>query len=394
MITKSQKVLLMAVKAALFGTKPSYPVDTNWDEVVKEAKAQTVLGIISPVIPVHDESVEQGKATYMRILYEQDKLIKLFDEHNIPCVILKGSAAAIYYPKPYLRAMGDVDILVPRYIFNKAAKLMEENGYIYTFGKEEGGKLVKNSRHFEYVKNGINFELHHHFSSSGFDLDDILENAVSRREYRELSGYTFPVLPDAENGLVLLGHINQHLKNNALGLRQIIDWEMYFNFVMNKRVWKEQFVPLANEAGLLSLAVNVTQMCEINLGLSNRIKWKKRNDTLTSELLNVVLTDGNFGKREISSTTYERNIYKTVTRIKSRGIYTFFKTIGLRKCKLCKKYPIIEPLAFLYGFLQCSYYGLIAVFKVNNVKKQVDEGRHRIELYRKIGIKTKNNIQK
>ena len=216
MITKSQKVLLMAIKAALFGTKPSYPADTDWNEVVKEAKAQTVLGIISPVIPVHDESVEQGKATYMRILYEQDKLIKLFDEHNIPCVILKGSAAAIYYPKPYLRTMGDVDILVPRNKFYEAAKLMETQEYEYTFGKEEGGKLVINGRHFEYVKNGIDFELHHHFSSSGFDMDDILEKAISQRVYRELNGYIIPMLPDIENGLVLIGHLLQHLKKILL----------------------------------------------------------------------------------------------------------------------------------------------------------------------------------
>ena len=111
MITKAQEALLEAIKAALFDTEPNYPDGVDWDEVIREAKAQTVLGLISPVIPVQNESlmeaVESQKVAYMRILYEQDKLVKLLDEHQIPCVILKGCAAAVYYSKPYLRARAE-----------------------------------------------------------------------------------------------------------------------------------------------------------------------------------------------------------------------------------------------------------------------------------------------
>ena len=37
---------------------------------------------------------------------------QLFENNNIPLVILKGTAAAMYYPKPQLRTMGDIDFLV------------------------------------------------------------------------------------------------------------------------------------------------------------------------------------------------------------------------------------------------------------------------------------------
>ena len=107
MIEQSQKLLLEAIKASLFCIPFSYPDDTDWDSVIKEAKDQAIMGLISPVIPVHDESSDQGKASYMRLLHEQDKLLKLLEVNSIPCVILKGCAAAIYYYKPYLRSMGD-----------------------------------------------------------------------------------------------------------------------------------------------------------------------------------------------------------------------------------------------------------------------------------------------
>ena len=224
MINKAQKNLLGSLKLSLFDITPSNTDDVDWNEVAEEAKAQTVMGLISPVVPIHDESADQGRARYMQLLYEQDKLVKLLDNNNVPCVILKGCAAAVYYPKPYLRAMGDVDFLVPRNKFNDAVYLMEANGYIYDHGKDDSGNLREDERHIAYSKNGIMFELHHHFSSSGFDIDDILEDAIGKREYRLLNGYKVPMLPDLENGLVLLGHIHQHIKFDNIGLRQIIDW--------------------------------------------------------------------------------------------------------------------------------------------------------------------------
>ena len=75
MIEQSQQVLLEAIKASLYGSPPDYPPDTDWDTVVEEAKTQTVMALISPVIPIQDECSEQCKAAYMRLLYEQDKLL-------------------------------------------------------------------------------------------------------------------------------------------------------------------------------------------------------------------------------------------------------------------------------------------------------------------------------
>ena len=198
MAEPSQQVLLEAIKASLFGSTFSYPDDTDWDAVIKEAKSQAVMGLIGPVIPVQDKSSDQRTAYYIRLLYEQDKLLKMLAEHNIPCVILKGAAVAVYYPKPSLRTMGDVDFLVPRSQFDAAMKLMESNGYVYSHGKGDDGGLAFQSRHIGYFKNGIEFELHHHFSSKGFNIDDILENAIQNRAYKELCGFRFPVLPETE----------------------------------------------------------------------------------------------------------------------------------------------------------------------------------------------------
>ena len=396
MIEQAQQILLDALKASLFETTFSYSDDTEWDAVIKEAKSQAVMGLISPVIPVHDESSDQGKVFYMRLLHEQDKLLNLFDEHSIPCVILKGCAAAIYYPKPFLRAMGDVDFLVRRNQFEEAMKLMESNGYVYSHGKNDDGSLAFNSRHIGYYKNGIEFELHHHFSSTGFNMDDILEKSIDKREYRELNGHSFPVLPKVENGLVLLGHLYQHLKKDELGLRQIIDWEMYVHSALNEDRCKKEFASIAKELGLLDLAINVTLMCEKHLGLTKTIKRNvSATEEIADELLDNLLTSGNFGSKQLTLSEYSGERIRAVTgTIKSKGLFLYFQDNGLETWKLCKKYPVLKPLAFIYGFFRFCIRGILGVLKTGKFKQQISYVRKKKHYDKELGIRKKEERSK
>ena len=84
-------------------------------------------------------------------------MVKLFRDYNIPLVVLKGTAAAMYYPNPYLRAMGDVDFVVTYDRFDEARSVMEANGYAF---RSDCG----DDRDYEYIKNDVVFELHHRFS--------------------------------------------------------------------------------------------------------------------------------------------------------------------------------------------------------------------------------------
>lgn len=392
MTEKAQKLLLEVLKASLFDITPSFPDDTDWNAVVEEAKAQTVMGLISPMIPVHDESSDQGRARYMQLLYEQDKLIKLFDNNQIPCVILKGCAAAVYYPKPYLRSMGDIDFLVPRDKFYEAAGLMESSGYIYDHGKDSNGNLKDGERHIAYSKNGIMFELHHHFSSPGFDIDDILEKAIDNREYRELNGYKVPMLPDIENGLVLIGHINQHLKVSNLGLRQIIDWEMYLNSVMDSEKWENEFVPLAKKIGLYELAVNVTVLCEKHLGLPEIVSQHDvKNESAAEELLDMIMTHGNFGrKNEASRKNNEEKFASVAYSIKTMGLYPFLQQVGMGTWSLYKKHSWLKPFAFIYAFFRLLKRGAVAAVYTKNIRQHIQDGKNRYDNYKKLGIRSKD----
>ena len=385
-LSTTQIALLEAIKASLFGTETNYPADTDWAEVVKEAKVQTVLGIISPVIPVKDVSVEMGKAKYMRLLFEQDKLVKLLDANGIPCIILKGSAAAQYYPNPHLRAMGDIDILVARDRFENAVEVLESNSYIYIHNKDENGHMLAYERNIVYKKNGIIIELHHHFSSIGYDIDEILEKGIQKRQFREIDGYNIPVLPEIENGLVLIGHIHQHMRGYNLGLRQIIDWEMYIHQVMDNDLWRDSFIKIAKSVGLDKLANNVTSMCMKYFGLPNKIEIDDQCEEVLGDFIKILFENGNFGIKTQDNHTQNSIISFGIYNIKKKGFFPYFQDIGLRKWKSCQKYPILKRFAWIYGILRAIGRSTVLIIKNGNVKAQISEGNKKYDLFKKLGI--------
>ena len=102
---KNQRALLELLKEALFGQKAQLPEDLDWAAVLEEARAQTVAALTAKAVPAEQqkswqEDILQTQAIFIRVLHGQTQLVKTFEEAGVPLVILKGAAAAVYYPDP------------------------------------------------------------------------------------------------------------------------------------------------------------------------------------------------------------------------------------------------------------------------------------------------------
>ena len=114
-MTASEQMLLALIRASLFDVPLSIEGDVDWDAVYREAQAQSVAFLVAESVPEQFKaqwitSSYHSIAHYVRILHSQDEIVKLFAEAGIRIAILKGTAAAIYYPEPSRRAMGDSQI--------------------------------------------------------------------------------------------------------------------------------------------------------------------------------------------------------------------------------------------------------------------------------------------
>ena len=313
---------------------------------------------------------------FLQILDEQTKLYHLFDDAGIPMAIIKGCAAAMYYPAPLRRAMGDIDFLVPPEYFEKARSLMDDNGYV--FNSNHG-----TDRDYSYSMRGVVLELHHRYSDEKWDIDPLIMKSFSDISTRELFNHRFPVLPEMINGLVLLDHVRHHLQG-GLGIRQIIDWMMFVHANLNDETWETGFAQLARGAGLETLAVTMTSMCKKWFGLTDPITWCDPADEDTAqELLEAVFDYGNFGSKLTEEIQPAEYITISARRM---GMFRYLQARGEQNWTKSREHPFLRRFAWLYQIFRYIKRGLSAVFHGEPIAKGMSSGTEKFDFLERLGL--------
>ena len=395
-MTFDESITLNIIEKSVFDSGKLLTVNIDCLFLLNESQSQAIVSLLAPVVkqwaenhdvPNLDQwiSISDQIETYFVWSFQaQRELVKLFEDNGIPMVILKGNAAAIYYPVPKRRTMGDIDFLVPGDRFGEAQSLMERSGY-----QRNSGSHNEESRHIGYSKNGVVFELHRSFSSFGIDIDPELENGLLHPDSGVIAGISFPMLPPLENGLVLLMHIRQHLMEEtySLGLRQIIDWMMYVNRYCGTKIdgslWDDKFLELAETYGMGTLAVTVTYICREWLGLPNAPKWCDGADRKTAEeLLEMIMASGNFGSKVERK---GQSVKQGIVQYKQFG-FKRLQERGLANWKAAQKYPVLRPVAWIYQGFRVIGLGTKAFFSSKQGMKQIAEGNKKGDLLKRLGV--------
>lgn len=367
-----EEQLLQLVSSSVFQRKIQLHVDNDVFDEVKKHAIEALPAQILPSVTMPDELRKKWKAAILQRLRlnMQNKYIQDHLPITVPYVILKGTAAAQYYPNPDCRTLGDIDIMTRREDFDQALKELTEDGFVV---------VNTLNREISLRKQGVTVELHRYFASLNEIeyakyLDDlIIENIQSNHK-----------LPDPVNGLVLLEHISQHLEN-GLGLRQIIDWMMFVDKCLPDAKWPE-FRIMAEKTGLKMLAIVSTRMCELHLGLPKR-KWcAKADPALCNQLMEYVLACGNFGMTRLSDNEISENVFAYATKVSTA--FKLLQKQGLANWKAARKYSVLRPFAWIYQGLRYAYKGLGRDSALRNLRKEYSTARKRNAMFDALGVKT------
>lgn len=349
-------------------------IDLLYDEAIK----QSVLGIIAPEIPLEYSnekiitSIYRQKSSYILYIHAQSELCDILNKKGIKHSILKGCASAIYYKDPTLRSMGDIDFIVNSddYIITK--NLLHNNGYI---------EIKDDGRHTSYKKDGFEFEVHKHFSLDN-DIEDYVIEGLNNPVIAKIDGCEFYMLPQLANGVVLLDHIRRHLKY-ALGFRQVIDWMMFVNSYLDDSVWNNQFVNVAKEKGMETLAKTVTRMCQIYLGLSESITWCYDADESNCNLLmKCIMFSGNFGCKNGKGNKIEL-VSVSMQKI---GLLRWLQQAGEHNWKYYHRYRWLRPFCWIYQIFRYIKQAFIAKRKSNEIVDDFVRSKDRYKLLKNMGI--------
>ena len=344
------------LRSSLWGTSPACDVGFDsaavWQELKHHAIQNLAVDTMASLDPAHQmqyiQSAAQSYHHWYSLMQVQQQIMDLLLQAQIPCAVLKGSAANVYYPNPLNRNMGDIDILVKPQDFAQAVQILLSGGCALHDDR--------NPKHTEFRKNGIAIELHRHFATLNHQqrastLDAMLFDALDRVEKAELEGFHFYMLPPLENGIVLMEHINSHMES-GLGLRQIIDWMLYANRHLSDPVWFQQFSGMIRQVGLEKLACTVTRMCQLYLGLSPDITWCQLSDiALCHRLMTHTLQQGNFGRKQVHNT--QKAVILLGALDTERNFFRLLQKHGCHNWRALKRHPWLKPFAWLYQL--CRY---------------------------------------
>lgn len=372
-MTEEQRELLAALAEALFdNSQPS----SLLEEARKEAEIQAVYALVCS-----DMRSMQIVSRNLNIAWQQQLLVDLLSKAEIPCVILKGLAAAMYYPDPMLRQLGDIDLIVVPEDFSKTYTLMTSEGYT-TSDPMEG-----NDRHVHFRKDGVTIELHRSYAvlntrAAEELLDRWIFDAIAQTVTGIAGEWSFPVLPEPLNGLTLLAHISQHLEG-GLGLRQLIDWVMYVARELPDEKWAA-FQRMTEPLGLTQLAKTSARLGQIYLGLPEQNRhWCMDADASVCEaLLAYAFECGNFGKKAGMSNTV------TMVLSHSDGLCGAFRNLqsrGESNWEAYQKHRWLKPFCWIYQIIRYARFGLKRENAFSNLKKDYASSKKRNELMTALG---------
>lgn len=393
-MNRQWRAICALMSSALFRTPLALPENVDWDEALKILRKEGVVPLICDVPEVIEAAPPEIRRTlkgmaerqifeYYRFVTAEDALREVLQGAGIAFVILKGMSSARCYPRPEYRALGDIDFLVPPEHFEAAKALLLQSGYASASEDKPG------NRHFTIRKDGIDYEMHRHFSLTDSRealkrMDERIQQAAYRAELEERAGCLMPCLPRLENGLIILQHISQHIISGVT-LKQVLDWVMYAAVECDDAYWHATFAEAAERYGLKELAVTVARMGQMYLGLpEDRCRWcAPADDALCRMLMEQVMDGGEEGTDFASNTV-------SSTLVRSRGVVGTFRNLQERGrvnwALTLQKHPYLSPFAWLYQIGRYIKRGFARENPLSSLPHDIRNANARAELYRRLGI--------
>ena len=276
-----------------------------------------------------NEIVFQSAAKEARVEVETLELIDAFEENKIPHMLLKGSVIKNCYPRPDMRSMCDVDILVGNYL-DEAMEIMKEKGY------ELRSRDFLHDCYFK--KPFINIELHsslfdeeltrlYDYFKVGFERAQLKNGFTSRYELNKEDFYIF-----------ILTHLAKHFRRTGTGVRSVAD--IYVFLKSNPELDFEYINSELEKIGLLRFSNKIKAVAD---------SWFAEGIVNDDAVENYIITSGTYG----SNMNLELNRF---LHNDDGGNYTFnkiryfFKVVFPDMNYMCARYSKLAHNPFLLPY--------------------------------------------
>ena len=283
---------------------------------------------------------------YEQFQIEIGKITKMLAELKIPYIILKGPRVRRYYPEPWLRTSGDIDILVHEEDVDRAVTGLVER---YSYEKQE-----RNYHDVPLISpNDVLLELHFNIKENMDNLDRVLikvwENSApvdneGNMEYEQSNEYFM---------FHLIAHMAYHFQHGGCGIRSVLD----IYLIHHKMEYDEEKLrAFCREA-------EIETFYEYAIGLSEVWFGDQAHTDVTRAMEKYIIHGGTFGTKDNFAAVGQSKNGGHLQYMSSR----IFASYGHLK----GRYPNLEKHKYLMPFYQVRRW--IDMIKKGKLKKYTDE---------------------
>ena len=221
MASERQHLFFRYIRMGLWKKEEAYPgkplSTEEWEELFRMAHRQAVTGLlidgVAQDIQRPDQALWDSWVAHLFFLERANRYIaqrgeawiEKLAQAGISAAVFKGSSVASWYPEPWHRSHGDVDIVITGG-WNKLEAFLEQEGG--TFYRNQEDEIVLEE------KNRLLVEFHRHW--------ECLYNPLTHRRLLQICRSAQP--GDKELYFVyLILHIQRHILTYGVGLKQICD---------------------------------------------------------------------------------------------------------------------------------------------------------------------------
>lgn len=285
----------------------SHPSSHEWQSLLTEAIKQAIDGVSFEGFLKYQEfseNVQESKKIKLQwiasvlLLEQRNELTNLrvqhlsdfFSQGKFRTCVLKGQGIALLYPNPKHRHCGDIDLWVEgkrddivNYIRSKGIKVYDVH------------LVHATAEFFKDVAVEIHFcpsWMYNPFFNRRLQLFFASQASAQFAHYDEKVGFAYPTI--FFNLVHSMVHINRHVFEEGMGLRQLMDY--YFILKHSSCEERSEAYNVLCSVGLRKFVGAVMYVMQQVFLLEEDLMLDRPNSILGSRLLDSIMAGGNFGK--------------------------------------------------------------------------------------------------
>lgn len=320
------------------------------------------------------------------LMETQSKIAEALKSESIPYAVLKGASLSACYYDPSVRALGDIDFLVPVQFVDRASEILISQGF---HAPEDS---FVHPYHIDFYKNSVVAELHYAVSTfpdspAGAEAKQYMESWQDQLQPKNIGSYSFQCLSDSHQALSLLLHMERHMTTGCIGLRQLCDWAAFLTIVMPD-YFANQIIPELKLCGLKEFAGVLTMTAIRYLGLNPAygMPFQSIRERDIQAMNEEILRAGSIHNRNNTKDGSNFFVDESGTSSAVRVFVARINSLAQRKFPVTKKLPFLLPIFWLYIPLRYWVRSMAGKRRRKSLLRTIMITKQRKQLYRTLNL--------